>query len=413
VNAQNKVTTPAFTYDAAGNVTSDTTVAMTYDAEGRMTPTSGTTYTYDGDGRRVQKSDGTVYWMDNSLRPLSVGTTSGSITRDYIFLGGKRIAFVPLSSGNPYYYLSDHLGSTAVVASGDGKTIQWEADYFPFGSQRQVFTNIASNNYEFTGYEYDSDTGYNYANARFDAGRWGRFLSPDPFLGSMGITNPQSLNRYSYVSNDPTNAVDPSGLCANLIGDGCEFAIENPTPNEYGHFLIGGGGGGLGDILGGILGALNGGGFGGNSISDNCFLPGTCPSLKVPGVGDLLPKTPSIQCPEFGPCAATPGLGIQSQSGAVVAGGVVLEGLCILFEPCGAIELIDIGIAGTVAAAIALLSDRNQGNVAHPYVRDMARSMGGDYCTALKAIRDQARKSGNSKLFNDAKATYKQDCRGK
>jgi hypothetical protein len=52
VNTQNKVTTPAFTYDAAGNVTSDTTVAMTYDAEGRMTPTSGTTYTYDGDGRK-------------------------------------------------------------------------------------------------------------------------------------------------------------------------------------------------------------------------------------------------------------------------------------------------------------------------------------------------------------------------
>jgi YD repeat-containing protein len=131
VNAQNKVTTPAFTYDAAGNVTSDTTVAMTYDAEGRMTPTSGTTYTYDGDGRRVQKSDGTVYWMDNSLRPLSVGTTSGSITRDYIFLGGKRIAFVPLSTGNPYYYLSDHLGSTAVIASGDRKDHSMGGRLFP------------------------------------------------------------------------------------------------------------------------------------------------------------------------------------------------------------------------------------------------------------------------------------------
>ncbi|HEY1938764.1 MAG TPA: hypothetical protein VGJ33_12580, partial [Candidatus Angelobacter sp.] len=94
VNAKNQVTTPAFTYDAAGNLTSDTSISMVYDAEGRMTPTSGTTYTYDGDGRRVQKSDGTLYWIDDFLRPLSVGTTSGSITRDYIFLGGKRIAFV-------------------------------------------------------------------------------------------------------------------------------------------------------------------------------------------------------------------------------------------------------------------------------------------------------------------------------
>jgi hypothetical protein len=59
------------------------------------------------------------------------------------------------------------------------------------------------------------------------------------------------------------------------------------------------------------------------------------------------------------------------------------------------------------------MSNRRQGNVAHPYVRDMARQMPGDYCTNLKAIQDAARKAGNSKLFNDAKATYKQDCRGK
>jgi RHS repeat-associated protein len=101
---------------------------------------------------------------------------------------------VPLSSGNPYYYLSDHLGSAAVIASGDGKTVQWEADYFPFGAVRQVFTSIVGNNYEFTGYENDSEAGYNYALARFDAGRWGRFMSPDPYLGSADIGNPQSLN---------------------------------------------------------------------------------------------------------------------------------------------------------------------------------------------------------------------------
>jgi RHS repeat-associated protein len=212
VNNKNQVFIPAFTYDAAGNVTWDTTHALNYDAEGHMTPVSGETYTYDGDGRRVLKSDGTVYWVDDQLRPISVGSTTGSITRDYIFLGSQRIAMVPISSGNPYYYLSDRLVSTAVVASGDGKTIQWEADYFPFGSVQQVFTNTVGNNYEFTGYESDSETGYNYANARYDAGRWGRFLSPDPYLGSVDVANPQSLNRYSYVFNNTLNLIDPSGL---------------------------------------------------------------------------------------------------------------------------------------------------------------------------------------------------------
>jgi RHS repeat-associated protein len=140
-------------------------------------------------------------------------------------------------SGNPYYYLSDHLGSTAVIASGDGKTIQWEADYFPFGAVRQVFTNIASNNYEFTGYENDSDTGYNYAVARFDAGRWGRFLSPDPYLGSMDVTNPQSLNRFAYVLNNPLNLIDPLGLdCAyfNDAGDSIEQLDQNSDAAECG-----------------------------------------------------------------------------------------------------------------------------------------------------------------------------------
>jgi len=28
----------------------------------------------------------------------------------------------------------------------------------------------------------------------------------------MSIADPQSFNRYSYVGNDPTNFIDPSGL---------------------------------------------------------------------------------------------------------------------------------------------------------------------------------------------------------
>jgi RHS repeat-associated protein len=213
VNANNQITTPAFVYDAAGNVTSDTSVSMTYDAEGRMNPTSGTTYTYDGDGRRVKKSDGTVYWIDDNFHPLSIGTTSGSLTKDFIFLEDKRIAFVSLASGTPYFYLTDQLDSTAVVGSGDGKTIQWEADYFPFGAQRHLFASSVNNSYQFTGYEYDSDTLYDYAVNRYDAGRWGRFLSPDPYLGSMDAANPQTLNRYAYVLDNPTNLTDPLGLC--------------------------------------------------------------------------------------------------------------------------------------------------------------------------------------------------------
>jgi RHS repeat-associated protein len=50
----------------------------------------------------------------------------------------------------------------------------------------------------------------NYAVERFQAGRWGRFLSPDILGGSL--MNPQSLNRYAYVLNNPCTLIDPLGL---------------------------------------------------------------------------------------------------------------------------------------------------------------------------------------------------------
>jgi hypothetical protein len=44
-----------------------------------------------------------------------------------------------------------------------------------------------------------------------------RWLSPDPVAGD--ITNPQSLNRYAYVLNNPTNLIDPLGLqCSVFTG---------------------------------------------------------------------------------------------------------------------------------------------------------------------------------------------------
>lgn len=53
------------------------------------------------------------------------------------------------------------------------------------------------------------ETGLDYMHARYYANMQGRFISPDTLLGS--IANPQSLNRYAYVRNNPLNLSDPSG----------------------------------------------------------------------------------------------------------------------------------------------------------------------------------------------------------
>jgi hypothetical protein len=65
--------------------------------------------------------------------------------------------------------------------------------------------------------------------------RLGRFSSPDPLAGA--ITNPQSLNRYTYVLNDPCNLVDPLGLKCTLIfglnGGSLSDATEKQITNIF------------------------------------------------------------------------------------------------------------------------------------------------------------------------------------
>jgi RHS repeat-associated protein len=69
----------------------------------------------------------------------------------------------------------------------------------------------------FTGKERDSESGNDYFGARYYGSNMGRFLSPDQAAGDADpipyadITNPQSLNLYSYVLNSPVTNSDPDG----------------------------------------------------------------------------------------------------------------------------------------------------------------------------------------------------------
>jgi RHS repeat-associated protein len=80
--------------------------------------------------------------------------------------------------------------------------------FYPYGEPK---TGNTSEAYGFATYWQDSESGLNYAMNRYYSSTLGRFLSPDP-SGSMNRANPQSLNRYAYVQNDPVNHSDPSGL---------------------------------------------------------------------------------------------------------------------------------------------------------------------------------------------------------
>jgi RHS repeat-associated protein len=88
--------------------------------------------------------------------------------------------------------------------------------------------------YKFTGKERDSETGLDYFGARYYASNMGRWLSPD-WSGSPSpvpcakLENPQSLNLYSYVLNNPLSLVDPDGhasaTCGGKDGSTCKVTV--------------------------------------------------------------------------------------------------------------------------------------------------------------------------------------------
>ena len=117
-----------------------------------------------------------------------------------------------------YYYLQDHLGGVDVVLDENGDVIE-RKDYLPFGNERlKVENGNADEDYGFTGKELDEETGLYYYGARYYDPLIGRFISLDPLvLGESSkpfssiLANPQALNGYSYVLNNPLRYVDEEG----------------------------------------------------------------------------------------------------------------------------------------------------------------------------------------------------------
>jgi hypothetical protein len=137
VNGDNHITNSGFSYDAAGDMTDDGNHSYTYDAEGHITAVdSGTTatYTYDGDGNRVEKSTGTLYWYGTDGQVLDETNLSGSLTSQYVYFSGQRIARRD-GSGNVYYYGEDALSSSRAIVESGQTSLCFDADFYPFGRE--------------------------------------------------------------------------------------------------------------------------------------------------------------------------------------------------------------------------------------------------------------------------------------
>jgi RHS repeat-associated protein len=181
----------------------------------------GWAQTWDKNSAPVETSSGKLYWRGMGVDTLAESNLSGTMTDEFIYFAGRKLARRTAATGAVAYYFADHLGSTAVLTNATG-TIVEESDYYPHGRER-IILNGDPNLYKFTGYERDVETGLNYAMLRFQHEAHGRFMSPDPLGGS--VANPQSLNRYAYVLNNPLNWVDPLGLCG--LSDVADASVRN------------------------------------------------------------------------------------------------------------------------------------------------------------------------------------------
>jgi len=106
------------------------------------------------------------------------------------------------------------------LVTDSSKNIITAITYHPFG---ETFAVQGSEHYLFNGKELDS-TGLYYYGARYYDPELGRFVTRDPLRGR--VSAPQSLNRYTYVLNNPLRLIDPWGL----IED--DFSIEGGGEQE-------------------------------------------------------------------------------------------------------------------------------------------------------------------------------------
>lgn len=207
-----------YKYDENGNLThKGVTDAYEWNAYNRMSSSDGpggyATYTYDHKGQRMTKTSLTSGVKTKSVTPSKYVSVNNGDTTYNVYAGDLLVATVDYTTSFPYadtyYPHNDHLSGTNVVTDAYGNIAQ-HIDYYPFGETRINQQNTAHDQREkFTGYELDSTSNLYYANARYYDGAIGRFISVDPWEGDL--TDPQTLNKYSYVLNNPLKYVDPTG----------------------------------------------------------------------------------------------------------------------------------------------------------------------------------------------------------
>jgi RHS repeat-associated protein len=173
------------------------------------------------------------------LRPVLAAGTAG------VFVVATSLPFpgvVPEARAADWpgvtYYHGDHLGSSVVITDETGAQVE-QILYRPFGQAAPGSDSVPE--FGFTGQRFVESLGiYDYG-ARWYAPTLGRFLQPDPVIPDL--RNPQSINPYSYVLNNPLGMVDPTGttsigfsddpLGSYALGSSNDYSYDWPSSSSY------------------------------------------------------------------------------------------------------------------------------------------------------------------------------------
>jgi RHS repeat-associated protein len=218
-NANNRLTSTNYTYDANGNlVTAPLNAAYSYDVENRLTSANLENYVYDPSNQRICKEGCNKIHFYGVFGELLGTYSTGTVSPDQLSLTllTSNVYFAGrLVTAQGKYVVVDRLGSVRSNSAGD------KFHYYPSGEQYTTdAAGAQQQNQEKFGTYYRDATGLDYAKQRYYSSIMGRFLTPDPYkagTGSGDPADPQSWNRYAYVGNAPINFNDPAGLAKCIV----------------------------------------------------------------------------------------------------------------------------------------------------------------------------------------------------
>jgi len=250
--------TAGVVYDAAGNILNDGVNQYLYDGEGQICAVATEAgspqlsgYIYNAQGQQIAKGRITAWSCDptvNGFKPMSdyvLGQSGEQVTEmgmnasgvmawqhTNVYALGQLIA--TYDNDGLHFYLNDPLGTRRAQTDYAGVLEQTCAS-LPFGDALNCTNSLQfPTEHHFTGKERDVESGNDYFGARYFASTMGRFLSPDwsdkpEDVPYAQLADPQSLNLYAYVRNNPLTRVDPDGHCS-----GFECQLINDWNSTHG-----------------------------------------------------------------------------------------------------------------------------------------------------------------------------------